>query len=175
MTAKKGKDLWRGMTAAELEQFKAFVSEGKSGRWLARHYHHAQGWAEKVAAALGMEIKAPAPNGGDFWTKAEDACLLEGRRRGKTYAEIAVEIQAVSGRVTPLRNICNRYHRLIGSKAYSVNRYRRPGLDEPPPERKQRRCLGRLCGGVMFESDGPGNRLCPRCAGHVSGVHVGPV
>lgn len=76
------------------------------------------------------------------------------------------------------RNMIQTYASLLRDDGHRIATVRGRGMklahdepDPPPPlprhERKERRCLGGC--GVMFLSDGPGNRICDRCGDRAHG------
>lgn len=84
----------------------------------------------------------------------QEARIVELMRQGKRPGYIAAALHLDHGRVV--------------DKVAQL-RMRHADLAEPTTEARMRRCLGPGCG-VMFASDGPGNRLCRRCGPIVAGA-----
>lgn len=89
------------------------------------------------------------------YTATEDRDIVEGRRIGLSFDEIALLLNRPSGSSVRAR--------------YQILEDRLPGGRRGSrPTRQIRKCLGADCG-KSFKSSGPGNRMCDGCRKVIGG------
>lgn len=150
-------------TAERLAKLRELRTAGFTWAQIVEKLGRSEGTCRRMARTLGFK-RAPQATNGRAWTPEEDQHLLDMMTAGWAAAQVAERL----GRT--IYAIKARWGMLSGHRG---------GYQEKPKpkddEIKMRRCLGRLCGGVMFQSEHSGHRMCERCVKHCSGVHMGHV
>ena len=149
-------------------QLVAMCQEGKSWREITEFFDRGESncriWVKRLGAVKADGRENPRATNGKAWSKEDDARLWRLTQfEGRTRAEAA--------------KLLNRTPRATHARMAYLNR---TGFEiDPKPLRpdlsKMRKCLGIQCGGKMFRSHGPGNRLCERCKYWAGVMHEGHV
>ena len=100
------------------------------------------------------------------WTPEEEQIVKAMWSLHATPAMIAKRLSRATGQVhDKIRRLdLPRHERKPKS---TRNKYKSESSVRPKPDKSQeamRRCLGTLCGNLMFKSDWPGHRICRQCA-----------